>query len=53
MISEEDRKLMSEVKKDPKAYRWLLHKANWEGMTLYAVLRGYGDPRKFKEVYDD
>jgi hypothetical protein len=45
-IKPEDRKLMAEIREeDPEAYQRLRDKAQWEQMSLYAVLEGWGDPR--------
>ena len=49
MITEEDRRLMEEVKKDLNAYQRLKDKANWEHMSLFAILKDYGDPRRWEE----
>ena len=46
-ITDEDKNLMEEIKKDPDAYQQLRDKANWEQMSLYAILKDYGDPRKW------
>ena len=45
LITEADRKLLAEVKTDPKAYELLKHKCRWEAMSLHAVLHEWGDPR--------
>jgi len=42
-----DKQLMSEIISDPKAYKMLKDKAKWEQMTLYGVLKEWGDPRKW------
>ena len=44
-ITKEDEKLMEEIKKDKKAYQRLKNKAVWENMTVFAVLKEWGDPR--------
>ena len=46
-ITEKDKKLLEEIKTAPEAYEKLRAKARWEQMGLYAVLRDYGDPRKW------
>ena len=46
-ITDEDKELMDEIKNDPKAYQRLKDKANWEAMSLYGVLKEWGDPRKW------
>ena len=48
MITIEDKKLMAEIRANPKAYIKLIAKADWERMTLYAVLKEWGDPRKWR-----
>ena len=55
MISKEDRELMDEVTKDPIALELLKNKCRWEAMSRYAVLKEWGDPRKwatYKEVIE-
>ena len=47
MITPEDKKLMEELKKDRDAYNKLRAKAQWEQISLFAVLKDYGDPRKW------
>jgi hypothetical protein len=47
MITEEDKKLMEEIVKDPKALQLLKDKCNWEHMSRYAVLEEWGDPREW------
>ena len=47
VITEEDINLMNEIKQDPKAYQRLKDKAKWEHMTLYGVLKEWGDPREW------
>lgn len=49
MVTKEDKKIMEEIKKDHKAYQWLKDKAVWERMSLYAVLKDYGNPRDFSK----
>ena len=49
-ITDEDQRLMDEIKADPIAYDLLKAKASWEGMSLFAVLHEYSDPRTW-EVY--
>ena len=44
-ITKEDKKLMEEIKKDKKAFQRLKNKAVWENMTVFAVLKEWGDPR--------
>ena len=46
-ITKEDKKLMEEIKKDKKAFQRLKNKAVWENMTTFAVLKEWGDPRKW------
>ena len=48
VITEEDKLLMEEIRKDPKANQRLKDKAKWEHMTLYGVLKEWGDPRKWR-----
>lgn len=48
LITEEEKKLMEEIRKDPKALQRLKDKARWEAMSLFAVLKEWGDPRKWK-----
>ncbi len=47
IITKEDKLLMEEIRKDPKAYQKLKDKAKWEHMTLYGVLKEWGDPREW------
>ena len=47
VITEEDINLMNEIKQDPKAYQRLKDKAKWEHITLYGVLKEWGDPREW------
>ena len=47
MITEDDRKLLEEIKNDSDAYERLQAKARWEKITVFAVLRDYGDPRNW------
>jgi len=47
MITEEDKKLMEEIKLDPEAYERLKAKAMWEQISLFAALEDYGDPRNW------
>jgi len=47
MITPEDEKLMIEIQQDKEAYEKLKAKARWEQMSLYAVLKDYGDPREW------
>jgi len=42
-----DKQLMSEIMLDSKANQLLKDKAKWEQMTLYGVLKEWGDPRKW------
>ena len=56
MISKEDHALMDEVMKDPIALELLKNKCRWETMGRYAVLKEWGDPRKwatYKEAKED
>lgn len=46
-ISKEDEKLLKEIQADEKAYQLLRDKCEWEQMSLYAVLREWGDPREW------
>ena len=45
IITEEDKKLMEEIKQDVAAYEKLRAKARWEQMPLFAILKDYGDSR--------
>ena len=47
MITMEEQKLFYEVRGDAAAYARLQAKARQEGMSLYAVLREWGDTRKW------
>ena len=47
MITDKDRELLEEIKKDPDAFENLKAKARWEAMTLFGVLKDYGDPRQW------
>jgi hypothetical protein len=47
VITEEDKLLMEEIRKNPKAYQKLKDKAKWEHMTTYGVLKEWGDPREW------
>ena len=47
IITQEDKDLMNEIKQDPEAYQRLKNKAKWEHMTLYGVLKEWGDPREW------
>jgi hypothetical protein len=47
-INEKEEKLMVEIRKDPEALRRLKEKCQWESMGTYAVLREFGDPRKWR-----
>ena len=44
-ITAGDRALMAEISADPLASELLGHKGRWEGMSRYAVLKEWGDPR--------
>lgn len=44
-ICEAEKRLMAEVKANPDAFERLKAKARWEGMSLSAILREWGDPR--------
>ena len=46
-VTDKEKQLFEEIKKDPKAYEKLKTKCRWEHMTIFAVLRDYGDPRKW------
>ena len=48
-ITEAEKKLYAEVQADPVAYQRLRDKARWEHMTLFAILREWGDPRKWDQ----
>lgn len=48
VITKEAEELMSEIRKDDKAFQKLKNKAQWEHMTHFAILREWGDPRKWK-----
>jgi hypothetical protein len=52
-ITEKDIQLMAEIKEDPKAYDLLRAKCRWEHMTLYAVLKGWGDPREWSDYKEE
>lgn len=47
VITQEEIDLMNEIKKDSNAYQRLKDKAKWEHMTLYGVLKEWGDPREW------
>ena len=47
MIDKKDKQLMKEIKKDITAFELLKTKAQWEHMSLYGVLKEWGDPRKW------
>lgn len=47
VITDKERALMREVSADPIAASLLTHKCRWEGMSRYAVLKEWGDPRKW------
>lgn len=47
-VTKEEQELFAEVRADQAAYRLLKHKASWERMSLYAVLKCWGDPRKWR-----
>ena len=47
IITQEDKDLMNEIRQDPEANRRLKEKAKWEAMTLFAVLKEWGDPREW------
>lgn len=40
-------RLFAEVKQDPAACERLQDKCKWEHMTLLAVLKHWGDPRRW------
>ena len=46
-VTEAAQQLFKEIKADPAAYARLQDKARWEGVSLFAVLRKWGDPRKW------
>ena len=48
-ITEVERRLYAEVQADPVAYQRLQEKARWEHMTPFAILREWGDPRKWEK----
>lgn len=48
-VTAAERALLNEVKADPAAYQRLQDKARWEGMTLFAVLAAWGDPRRWSK----
>jgi hypothetical protein len=48
IISKEMDDLMREVRKDKRAFKKLQAKAQWEHISLFAVLKSWGDPRKWK-----
>lgn len=48
MITEEEKRLMEEVRKNSDAYKKLQDKARWEHMSLFAVLAEWGDPRTWR-----
>ena len=47
IITQEDIDLMKAVKEDSEAYQRLKDKARWESMTLYGILKEWGDPREW------
>ena len=47
LITKEDRALMAQIKQDTNAYKRLQAKARWEHISLFAVLKDYGDPRRW------
>jgi hypothetical protein len=47
-ITDEQIKLLDEIKKDPAAFQRLKEKANWEHESLMYVLRNWGDPRTWE-----
>ena len=49
-ICEKERAAMEAIKADSVAYERLKAKCRWEGMTLYGVLREWGDPRLWSDV---
>ena len=50
IITGKDMILMEEIKQDPDAYEKLKAKARWEHITLFAVLKSYGDPRNWEKA---
>ena len=48
-----DKQLMAEIIENPIAFRLLKDKSRWEGMTLYAVLQEWGDPREWSVYKED
>lgn len=48
VVTQETLDLLAEIRKDEKAWQRLRDKAQWERMSLTAILREWGDPRKWK-----
>ena len=47
MITKKDKELMEKIRQNPDAYKKLKAKAQWERITIFAVLKDYGDPRNW------
>jgi hypothetical protein len=46
-ITDKEVALQKEIRADPIAYKLLQGKCQWEHMGQFAVLREWGDPRKW------
>ena len=53
MITILDKELMREIMLNPRAYKLLRIKAKYEQMGLHAVLKEWGDPRKWPAFKED
>lgn len=51
-ITPEEKALYAEVRANPRAFALLQAKCRWEHMTLYGVLREWGDPRTWPSYTD-
>lgn len=48
-MTDEERDLIREIRKDPRAVERMKAKCRWERMSWLGVLRDWGDPRTWNE----
>ena len=49
VITDADRRLMTEAMRDPEAYERLQEKAKWEQRTMFSVLQEWGHPNTWDQ----